>query len=134
MINLPAIDYIPQRPPFVLVDNIVDCDDVVIVTDFSVPQEHVLVRQGMLTAPGVMENIAQTCAARIGWINRGKPVRIGVIGSISKLNIVRLPKVGELLHTKVTVESEVFEATIVHAQTFVDEVLVAECDMKVFLV
>lgn len=134
MINLPAIDYIPQRPPFVLVDNIVDCDDVVIVTDFSVPQEHVLVRQGMLTAPGVMENIAQTCAARIGWVNRNKPVRIGVIGSISKLNIVRLPKVGELLHTKVTVESEVFEATIVHAQTFVDEVLVAECDMKVFLV
>lgn len=134
MINLPAIDYIPQRPPFVLVDNIVDCDDVVIVTDFSVPQEHVLVRQGMLTAPGVMENIAQTCAARIGWMNRNKPVRIGVIGSISKLNIVRLPKVGELLHTKVTVESEVFEATIVHAQTFVDEVLVAECDMKVFLV
>lgn len=134
MINLPAIDYIPQRPPFVLVDNIVDCDDVVIVTDFSVPQEHVLVRQGMLTASGVMENIAQTCAARIGWMNRNKPVRIGVIGSISKLNIVRLPKVGELLHTKVTVESEVFEATIVHAQTFVDEVLVAECDMKVFLV
>lgn len=134
MINLPAIDYIPQRPPFVLVDNIVDCDDVVIVTDFSVPQEHVLVRQGMLTAPGVMENIAQTCAARIGWMNRNKPVRIGVIGSISKLNIVCLPKVGELLHTKVTVESEVFEATIVHAQTFVDEVLVAECDMKVFLV
>lgn len=134
MINLPAIDYIPQRPPFVLVDNIVDCDDVVIVTDFSVPQEHVLVRQGMLTAPGVMENIAQTCAARIGWMNRNKPVRIGVIGSISKLNIVRLPKMGELLHTKVTVESEVFEATIVHAQTFVDEVLVAECDMKVFLV
>lgn len=134
MINLPAIDYIPQRPPFVLVDNIVDCDDVVIVTDFNVPQEHVLVRQGMLTAPGVMENIAQTCAARIGWMNRNKPVRIGVIGSISKLNIVRLPKVGELLHTKVTVESEVFEATIVHAQTFVDEVLVAECDMKVFLV
>lgn len=134
MINLPAIDYIPQRPPFVMVDNIVDCDDVVIVTDFSVPQEHVLVRQGMLTAPGVMENIAQTCAARIGWMNRNKPVRIGVIGSISKLNIVRLPKVGELLHTKVTVESEVFEATIVHAQTFVDEVLVAECDMKVFLV
>lgn len=134
MINIPALDFIPQRPPFVLVDNIVDCDDVVIVTDFSVPQEHVLVRQGMLTAPGVMENIAQTCAARIGWMNRNKPVRIGVIGSISKLNIVRLPKVGELLHTKVTVESEVFEATIVHAQTFVDEVLVAECDMKVFLV
>lgn len=134
MINIPALDFIPQRPPFVLVDNIVGCDEVNIITDFRVPEDHMLVQDGHLSATGMMENIAQSCAARIGWMNRNKPVRIGVIGSISKLNIVRLPKVGELLHTKVTVESEVFEATIVHAQTFVDEVLVAECDMKVFLV
>lgn len=134
MINIPALDFIPQRPPFVLVDNIVDCDDVKIVTDFRVPEGHVLVQDGQLSATGMMENIAQSCAARIGWINRDKPVRIGVIGSISHFVVNALPKVNDCLHTTVTIVSEVFEATIVHAQVEVENAVAAECDMKIFLV
>lgn len=134
MINIPALDFIPQRPPFVLVDNIVDCDDVKIVTDFRVPEGHVLVQDGHLSATGMMENIAQSCAARIGWINRDKPVRIGVIGSISHFVVNALPKVNDCLHTTVTIVSEVFEATIVHAKVAVNDVVLAECDMKIFLV
>lgn len=134
MINIPALDFIPQRPPFVLVDNIVGCDEVNIITDFRVPEDHMLVQDGHLSATGMMENIAQSCAARIGWINRDKSVRIGVIGSISHFVVNALPKVNDCLTTTVTIESEVFEATIVHAKVAVNDVVLAECDMKIFLV
>lgn len=134
MTKVPVLEYIPQRPPFVLVDNMLECDDERILTEFVVPETHVLVQAGQLTAPGVMENIAQTCATRIGWVNRGNPVRIGVIGSISHLEIDFLPKVGQTLLTEVKVVSQVFDATIIHATCSCDGKRVAECDMKVFLV
>lgn len=129
-----ALAFIPQRPPFVLVDNILACDETVVTTDFCVPQEHILVNNGCLSEAGLMENIAQTCAARIGWLNQDKPVRIGVIGSINNFEHNQLPPAGKTIQTTVTVESAVFEAIIVHAEIVCEEQHIAQCDMKVFVV
>lgn len=78
--------------------------------------------------------MAQTCAVRIGYLNREKPVRIGVVGSISNFKAYRLPACGETLHTKVEVVAEVFDAVVVHAAATVNGTKAAECDLKVFLV
>lgn len=129
-----ALAFIPQRPPFVLVDNILACDETIVTTDFRIPQEHILVQDGCLSEAGLMENIAQTCAARIGWLNQDKPVRIGVIGSINNFEHSLLPQSGETIVTTVTLESAVFEAIIVHAEIVCEEQPVAQCDMKVFVV
>lgn len=129
-----ALPFIPQRPPFVLVDNIIDCDPVIVHTNFTIPENHIMVREGKLTEAGLMENIAQTCAARIGRLNQGKPVRIGVIGSINNFEVFLNPKIGETIETTVTVGSEVFDAIIVHAETALDGKTIAQCDMKVFVI
>lgn len=134
MLPTPALPYIPQRPPFVLVDNILACDEVVVTTDFQIPEGHVLVREGRLTQAGLLENIAQTCAARIGWLNRDKPVRLGVIGSINNFEYLQLPEVNRTLTTTVIVNSSVFDAIIVHADTRCDGQNIAQCDMKVFVI
>ena len=73
-------------------------------------------QDGHLCSAGLIENVAQTCATRIGWLNRDKPVKIGVIGSVSNLEIIRLPRVGQSLTTRVDVLSEIFEALVVHAE------------------
>ncbi len=134
MFPTPVAPYIPQRPPFVLVDNILACDETIVTTDFRIPQEHILVQDGCLSEAGLMENIAQTCAARIGWLNQDKPVRIGVIGSINNFEHSLLPQSGETIVTTVTLESAVFEAIIVHADIQCKETKIAQCDMKVFVV
>lgn len=133
MIKTNALPFIPQRPPFVLIDNIVECDDTIIITDFVIQEEHILVENGQLSASGIMENIAQTCAARIGWVNQHSPVRIGVIGSISNLSINYFPHIGERLETTITLQSEIFDAMIVHAESRCSNQAVAQCDMKVFV-
>lgn len=129
-----ALPYIPQRPPFVMVDNLLSCDEVVVRTNFSIAADNLFVQDGKFTEAGLMENIAQTCAARIGWLSQDKPVRIGVIGSISNFEATRLPNVGETLETSVTVESAVFDAIIVHAESSTAQGPVAHCDMKVFVI
>lgn len=133
MFPAPALPYIPQRPPFVLVDNLLSCNEEVVVTEFRIPRDHVLVEDGHLSEAGLIENIAQTCAVRIGWMNRDKPIPIGVIGAVNNFEHDGLPAAGETITTTVAVTSAVFEAVIVHAETRCHGQLVAQCDMKVFV-
>jgi len=134
MFPVEVLSYIPQRPPFVFVDRILECGEHSILTDFVVPKEHQLVENGQLVAAGVMENLAQSCAARIGWENRDKGVRVGVIGGVSNWEFHYAPHVGDTLLTTIIIGTQVFDATIVQAETRCNGQLVAKCNMKVFLV
>ena len=125
--------YIPQRPPVLVVDSFLECSNSLIITEYKIPQDHIFVQDRYLSSAGLIENIAQTCATRIGWLNRDKPVKIGVIGSVSNLEIFRLPCVGQSLTTRVDVLSEIFEATVVHAEIKCDGEAIVRCDMKVFV-
>ena len=128
---------IPQRPPFVLVDGMLSCDDVTTVTQFAVSENCLLQNDGCLQPWGMIENIAQTCAARIGYrsTQAGGKVNIGVIGSVNDMEIFRLPLVGEIINTTVTVLEEVLNLTLVSAvicSKESDEIL-ATAKMKIAL-
>jgi hypothetical protein len=63
--------------------------------------------------------VAQTCAARIGFVNKyilGNGVTIGVIGAVRKLVINSLPAVGQTITTTVEIVSEVFGMTLAAAK------------------
>jgi len=128
-------ELIPQRPPFVMIDRLVSSDAVFSVTELEVCPENLFVENGRMTAAGMVENIAQTCAARIGYINlnSGEVVKIGVIGSISNLTIERTPKVGEHLTTTIELLEEVFQVTLVEAVIKSGDEELARCKMKIAL-
>lgn len=134
MFPVDAQPYLPQRPPFVFVDRILECENQCIKTDFVITADHELVHDGFLLETGVMENIAQSCAACIGWENRDKGVRVGVIGSVNNWEAHFCPRVGDTLLTTINIGAQVFDATIVEAETRCNGQLVAKCEMKVFLV
>ena len=128
-------ELIPQRPPFVMIDKLVSSDDVYSVTELSIREDNLFVEEGRLSASGLIENIAQTCAARIGYINlnHGQTVKIGVIGSISNLNIERTPKVGEKLTTTIKLLEEVFQMTLVEAVIVSNNEELVHANMKIAL-
>ena len=133
--DIPLNELIPQKPPFVMIDRLVSSDAVFSVTELEVRPDNLFVDNGRMTAAGLVENIAQTCAARIGYINlnSGETVKIGVIGSISNLNIARTPKVGEHLVTTIKLLEEVFQVTLVEAIVKSDDEVLAQCNMKIAL-
>lgn len=104
-----------------------------IITDFNIPENHIFVENCELSEAGILENIAQTCATRIGWLNHDKPIRIGVIGSISKLEVFSRPKAGNKIFTKVEILAEIYDAIIVKAEVKCNEEPIAQCEMKVFV-
>ena len=134
--DIDILTLLPQRPPFVMVDRLLHSDAKTTVTAITIREDNIFTENGELTEAGVMENIAQTCAARMGFINRflmsGK-VKIGFIGAIKNLVIEEAPKAGETLTTTVEVTGEVFAVTMVNAKVEAGEKLVASCEMKIAL-
>jgi len=130
-------ELLPQRPPFVMVSQLVHYDEVLTVTRFYITPDNLFCEQGVMVASGLVENFAQTCAARIGYINKyilHKGVNIGFIGAVKTLEIFRLPKVGETLETRIEVLSEQFGLTLAHGEIrLLDGTLVAEGEMKIAL-
>lgn len=133
--DIPLNELIPQRPPFVMIDRLLSSDAVYSVTELEVRNDNIFVEDERLTASGLIENIAQTCAARIGYINlnNGGTVKIGVIGSISNLNVTRTPKVGERLTTTIQLLEEVFNVTMVLASIKIGEEEIVSANMKIAL-
>ena len=109
-----------QQEPFVMIGTLTHFDRTLTVTETKVKADNIFVDYGHFTASGLMENIAQTCAARIGYVNKyrlKKGVQLGFIGAVRNFEVVELPQVGDLLMTHVEVKEEVFgmilaEATI----------------------
>ena len=57
--EIDILDLIPQRPPFLLIDRLVDFDERYTVTRFTVRENHLFCEQGELQAAGLIENIAR---------------------------------------------------------------------------
>ena len=134
--DIPVSEILPQREPFLFVDRLVQYDERETVTAFTVQAKHLLVEDGHLTASGILENMAQSSAARIGYLCKfilHVPVRIGYIGAIRKFRMYRLPAVGETLTTSILFREDVFGITLVDAVVRIGEEIVAEAALKTAL-
>jgi predicted hotdog family 3-hydroxylacyl-ACP dehydratase len=117
-----------------MIDHLLAFDRVVTKTALSVREDNIFCDENRLTESGLIENIAQTCAARMGYINKylsNDGVKLGFIGSIRNLEIFRRPKVGESIHTQIQVMEEIFQMTLVNATVTVGEELIASGEMKI---
>ena len=125
-------EWIPQRPPFVFIDTIVDVSEEHALTQFTIPADCVLVSDGCLSLAGLMEHAAQTCAARAGWVQRqqGQQVKIGYIGAVKQMHTTRLPHVGETLTTEARVIQQVLNISLVDCITRVGDEQIATTTLK----
>lgn len=133
--EIPVTELLPQRPPFVMIDCLTGFSETTTETRLTVRDDNVLVQDGRLSVYGLVENIAQTCAARLGYASYilHKPVRIGFIGAVRGCKIKRLPLVGEMLETRIEVKEEIFGLTLVDAAVRLDGEVIAETQMKIAL-
>lgn len=127
--------YIPQRTPIVMISGILEVDGPLTRTGLHIAPDNVFVENGLLTAPGLMENIAQTAAARIGYIakQQNTPVPLGFIGAVKDLEILELPPAGQMIETTTVIGSEVFNATMVTGKVMYEGRVMAQCEMKIFI-
>lgn len=124
---------LPQQEPFVMVDTLVHFEPMSSTTETLIRESNIFVKDGFFTAPGIMENIAQTCAARIGFYNKyilHKDVQIGFIGAVRDYEIVRMPSVGSTISTTVDVLEEIFGMTLAKASVICGNETIATAQIK----
>jgi predicted hotdog family 3-hydroxylacyl-ACP dehydratase len=128
--------YIPQKPPIIMIGKLLDVTPAKTVTSLVIKEDNLFCSKGFLREPGLIENMAQTAAAGIGYVskNESKEPPIGFIGGLRNLLIHSLPRVGSEIRTEVTIEHEVFDAKVVKGKIFFEENCIAECELKVFLI
>lgn len=135
--RIDVLTLLPQRPPFVMIDRLTHFDETVTTTQLTVRTDNLFTEaDGHLNPCALVENIAQTCAARMGYINRyiyRQRVRLGYIGGIKNLQVLRTPRVGELLTTSIEVLQEVMRLTLVNATVRVGDEVIVTAEMKIAL-
>ena len=130
------ISLIPQRPPFVMVDKILSSGEANTISTFLVKEENIFVQNGLLKEPGMVENIAQTAAARAGVLAQAedKPVRLGYIGAIRNLMVNGFAKINDEIITEITIEKQIFDVSVISGKITCNEQVLAQCEMKIFII
>jgi predicted hotdog family 3-hydroxylacyl-ACP dehydratase len=137
--NIDILDLIPQRPPFIMVDKLTYYDPLKVKTVFTIREDNIFcTADGRMEEAGMIEIIAQTCAARMGYqekteAQRSGIIKIGFIGMIKTMEIVRNPVVGEQLETTAVIIEEFFNMTLVETKVEAAGETIATCEMKIFL-
>ena len=116
---------LPQDDPIQMVDTLWSNSDTSTVSGFTITEDNIFVQEGEFMEPGIIENIAQTAALRLGYRNlseansqEGIEPNIGFIGAVKKLKIYKLPCTGDVLKTKIEEVGRVFNITAIHGAAF----------------
>ncbi|MFT3932040.1 MAG: 3-hydroxyacyl-ACP dehydratase [Chitinophagaceae bacterium] len=126
---------IPQRKPFVMIDTLAGGNGDFTKTRLHVKADNIFVENGFFTEPGLLENIAQTAAAKAGYEAQkdNEPVRVGYIGAVKNFEVHALPAVGDIIETEIVIGNQVFDVSVVKGTIRCGEKLIARCEMKIFI-
>ncbi len=123
---------IPQRFPFVMVDELLDYSETSLTSQFLVTSENIFSQKDTFVETGIIEHMAQSVALHTGYqyylLNKKAPT--GYIGSIKNVSILRLPKINETLETKIVILQEFMRVTLVEINVFINCKSIAKCQMK----
>ena len=124
---------LPQQEPFVMIETLTNFEMTTSTTETTIKESNIFVNDGRFSAAGMMENIAQTCAARIGFHNKyilKKDVQVGFIGAIRNYVINKLPEVGSTIVTRVDILEEILGMTLANAEIRCNDEVIATAEIK----
>ena len=127
-------ELLPQQEPFVMINRLVLFDSVRTVSETDIVASNIFVENGRFSPSGMIENIAQTCAARIGYVNKyimKEGIKIGFIGAVRNMDIIDTPRVGNMITTIVDVKEEVFGMTLATAMIKCNDEIIATTEIKI---
>lgn len=128
--------YIPQRPPFVMLDSLLSANENGFESTFTILPAHIMLFNGVLSEGALVENIAQTCAAGFGYLNslKGEAAgQLGFIGSVSKLVVHGEAHENDALETSIKCLSTFESIHLVEGSVSANGKLLLVCQMKIVL-
>jgi hypothetical protein len=128
--------YIPQKEPMIMIGKLLSTGNGKTRTSFLIRLDNLFCETGFFLEAGLIENMAQTAAAGVGYEAKreAKAPPVGFIGGVKNFKVFDLPRIGDEIETEITVEHQVFDATVVLGKVFKGSALMAECELKIFII
>jgi len=128
-------NFIPHRKPFVMVGNLLHADPEGFSSDFYIESDNMLAENGFFQESGLIENIAQTCAAAFSFLDseKHKNPRTGFIGAISRLELYELPAVNTSIVTIIKPLHQLENIYLVKGENLQDGRILLRCEMKIVI-
>ena len=126
---------IPQREPIIMIDEIVNHSDVKTTTSLTINKTNIFVEENIFQSSGLIENMAQSSAARMGiqTNKEGNKPLLGYIASIKNFMVNRLPEVGEKILTEIIISNKINNIIVIKAEGKVNNIIISSCELKVFI-
>ena len=126
---------IPQRHPIMMVDELAWADDESAKCKLTIREDNYFLREDdCLNEVGIIEHMAQSASAHAGFLSKksgSENPPIGYIGEVKNFRLHELPRRGDVLTTTVQKMAEADKVTIVKAETYVEDKLMAETQLKI---
>ncbi|RUT70704.1 ABC transporter permease [Flavobacterium cupreum] len=138
-------NYLPHRPPLLMVDLILNVDASFVETVFLIREDNIFVSNGVFIEAGLIENTAQTCSAIVGKKyffdeNGSENENINVIGFISaikNLKIHQLPKAYDTIITRANLvskfEGDDYTLCTMSCESLLGDKKLLECEINLFI-
>jgi predicted hotdog family 3-hydroxylacyl-ACP dehydratase len=126
---------IPQRPPMIMIDRLTYASDKSAGGRLFIKQSNLFCHSGRFQEAGLIEFIAQTAAAYMGYLQLSaqKEIKLGFIGAIKNLVIYSLPLINTEVQTEIVVENELLGFTILTGKILQNNSIIAEGEMRILL-
>ena len=128
---------IPQREPFIMVDEIEVSDGTHAVTNLTVRiDNYFMLPDGTMSETGLIEHIAQSCSALMGSVAIEQQMNnppVGLIGEVKRFECQRRPCKDEKVETSIEFGFVFGNVTIATGESRVGEELIAKAQLKIFM-
>ena len=130
---------IPQREPFMMMDEIEASDGTHAVTALTVLKEnYFILYDGTMAETGLIEHIAQSCSAIMGLQaleqeNPGENPPVGLIGEVERFECQRRPKIGEKVTTNIEFGFTFGNVTMATGESRIGDETIAKAQLKIFM-
>ena len=127
---------LPQREPILMVDELVHAEEDQAETSFEIRADNYFIEKDRLAEVGLIEHIAQSASAfaRYKAMETGAiEPPVGLIGDIKRFHCYRCPQVDEVWHTTVRMGAEVAGITLLTGEVRIQEEIIADTQMKIFV-
>jgi predicted hotdog family 3-hydroxylacyl-ACP dehydratase len=139
--NIDISNFLPHRKPMLMVSSVLEIDAASVSTQFHIATDCVFLKNGQLSETGLIENAAQAASGVVGQTFFEKDDKegtgnklVGYISAIKKVEIFKLPKIGDTIITKAKLLSrfDTGEMTLcsLEAETFLEEKLIVSSTMN----
>ena len=117
-----------------MIDTLLTVDKKGATALFKISEKNLFLNDGFLAEAALIENIAQTAAARIGYIslNEDKPAPVGYLAAVQNFEVFNLPQLHDEITTEIFIENVIFSVVIINGKIICNKKNIASCNMKIF--